>query len=70
MDAFCPFVAEKISLEEMARAYGIEVRTLHNALYDAYLTAQIFQRQIWKLEKYGATTLEKIVYLSKKGGDI
>lgn len=57
-------------MEDMANKYGIEVKTLHNALYDAYITAQIFQRQIWQLQSYGITTLGDLVRISKKGGDI
>lgn len=34
------------SLPEIAEAFDIKVETLHEALYDAFITAQIFQREI------------------------
>lgn len=59
----------RTTLEDIAREYGIEVRTLHNALYDAYLTAQIFQRILWQISKFGYSTVNDLIYLAKKGGD-
>ena len=70
MDAFCGPISDRISLEEMANKYDITTKTLHNALYDAYITAQIFQKQIWQLQKYGVENLKDLVYISKKGGDM
>lgn len=34
------------SLPEIAEAFDIKVESLHDALYDAFITAQIFQREI------------------------
>ncbi len=34
------------SLPQIAEAFDIKVETLHDALYDAFITAQIFQREI------------------------
>lgn len=44
---------EKLDLVSLARHYGFEIRDLHHALYDAFLTAQLWQRLMAELENFG-----------------
>jgi len=52
-------------LYSIANRYGIEVKQLHNAFYDAYITAQIFQRFIGFLFNSGIETLEELLMIGK-----
>lgn len=45
----------------VARALGVAVRDGHNALGDAYLTAQVFQRLLRRAERSGMTTIGDIL---------
>jgi DNA polymerase-3 subunit epsilon len=47
----------RISLTELAEAFGIPVETAHSALADAYTTAQLFQRFLPLLTAAGITQL-------------
>lgn len=48
---------ERLDLAAIAERYGLEAHDAHHALYDAYVTAQLWQRFIPKLEAAGAETL-------------
>lgn len=50
-------------LFEVARALGVEVRGGHNALGDAYITAQVFQRLLRRAERLGAASAGDILSL-------
>ncbi len=50
-----------LSLDSLIRDYNLSVRFRHDALADAFLTAQIFQIQLLKLMKYGLTSLERVL---------
>lgn len=52
-----PLLAKDFELYEIARAQGIPVQGAHNALMDAFMTAQVFQRLIPQLFKAGIKTL-------------
>ena len=58
-------------LYDIARHFGISVNGAHNAMIDAFITAQIFQRFIPVLIASGISTLEELLKLSAKyeGGD-
>lgn len=58
-------------LYDMARYFDIEVNGAHNAMIDAFITAQIFQRLIPVLCRAGIRNAEDLVRLTKnfKGGD-
>jgi DNA polymerase-3 subunit epsilon len=55
----------KKDLFSMAKRYGIRVQTAHNALIDAYITAQLFQRFISFLPDCGINTLEELLMVGK-----
>jgi DNA polymerase-3 subunit epsilon len=50
-----------LSLDSLIKDYNLSVRFRHDALADAFLTAQIFQIQLLKLLKYGLTSLERVL---------
>lgn len=52
-------------LYSMARRYGIPVEETHNALQDAYITAQLFQRFINFLPGCGVRTLGELLSVGK-----
>jgi len=58
-------------LYDIAKYYGIEVNGAHNAMIDAFLTAQIFQRFIPILLEAGIRSVGDVLRLSNKlkGGD-
>ncbi len=61
----------KPDLFEMAKAFDIPIGGAHNALMDAFLTAQVFQRLLPWLERSGVHTLADIVTIGDpyKGGE-
>jgi len=58
-------------LYDIAKHYGIEVNGAHNAMIDAFITAQIFQRFIPILLEAGISSVGDVLRLSTKlrGGD-
>lgn len=56
-------------LYDMARSLGIPVSGAHNAMMDAFITAQLFQRLIPMLSSVGIISLGNLLKLSLKGGD-
>jgi len=58
-------------LYDIAKYYGIEVNGAHNAMIDAFITAQIFQRFIPILLEAGISSVGDVLRLSTKlkGGD-
>ncbi len=56
---------ERIDLASLAKRYGLEVRETQHALYDAYLTAQLWQRQLAQLEATGVRTLRKLARIGR-----
>ena len=59
-------------LYDIAKAYGITVNGAHNAMVDAYVTAQIFQRFLPLLISKGIETVSDLMRIGhiEKGGDI
>ncbi|MBO8179158.1 MAG: hypothetical protein H0Z19_01545 [Archaeoglobus sp.] len=57
---------EKMSLDSLAKKYKIDVSYRHNALADAFITAQIFQFQLLKILKYGIKTINMLFDLLKR----
>jgi DNA polymerase-3 subunit epsilon len=51
------FTAQKFELVEIAKELGIQVQGAHNALMDAFMTAQVFQRLLPRLQAFGIKTL-------------
>ena len=58
-------------LYEMAECFGVPVHEAHNALMDAYITAQLFQRFIPLLNEGGINTIGALLRAGDpfKGGD-
>jgi len=50
-----------LNLDSLIKAYNLSGRFRHDALADAFFTAQIFQIQLLKLLKYGVTSLERVL---------
>ena len=69
--AVCYILGERpvieMTLDNLAEKYGIKTPYRHNALADAFITAQIFQIQLLKSIKYGIKNIEKLLELIKKG---
>lgn len=51
-------------LPEVARALGVPCGGGHNALDDAFVTAQVFQRLLRRLPRWGVTTLGKLLRIA------
>jgi len=52
---------ESPDLDSLAKKYGLKTSFRHNALADAFMTAQIFQIQLLRLLKLGINTVEKLL---------
>lgn len=67
----CYILGEKLphemTLDNLARKYGVKTSYRHNALADAFITAQIFQIQLLRTIKYGIKSTEKLYELIKRG---
>ncbi len=56
---------ENKDLFTLARRYGIEVSGAHNALSDAFITAQLYQRLLRYLQRHGVHTLRDLLRIGK-----
>jgi len=56
---------ERADLFSLAREHGIPMSREHNALYDAYITAQLFQRYLAILPGFGIRTLGDLLKIGK-----
>ena len=63
--------AEKLDLYALAQTFDIPFSSQHNALEDALITAQVFQRFLPWLDQAGVRTLEELIRLGDpyKGGE-
>lgn len=57
--------SENANLFELADKYGIEVNGAHNALSDAYITAQLFQKFVSILQARGVHTIKDLLRAGK-----
>lgn len=57
--------AEDLNLFKIAESYGIQTKGAHNALNDAFITAQVLQRFISVLPKYGISTVGELLRIGK-----
>ena len=48
-------------LPSLARALGVPCRSEHNALGDAFVTAQVFQRLLRRIDRWGITTTGELL---------
>jgi len=56
---------ENKDLFTIARRLGIQVTGAHNALSDAFITAQVFQRLLRYMQKYGVHTLGDLLRVGR-----
>ncbi len=65
-------LSNRYQLYDIARYFDIEVNGAHNAIIDAFITAQIFQRFIPVLSQAGMKSAADLIKLTKnfKGGDL
>lgn len=59
---------ESVDLASLAGRYGIEMSDAHHALYDALITAQLWQRLIFELKLMGLQTLRQVLRIGKAQG--
>lgn len=52
---------EKLDLETVAKAYGLNPDSAHHALADAFLTAQLWQKMLVTLHDKGISNLKKLL---------
>ncbi len=52
-------------LYSIARKYGINTKKSHNALYDAFLTAQLLQRFLYFLSLSGVKTIKELLMIAR-----
>jgi DNA polymerase-3 subunit epsilon len=57
--------AEQLDLAALAHLYHLEVREAHHALDDAYLTAQLWQRMLARLEALGVRRLRQLLKIAE-----
>jgi DNA polymerase-3 subunit epsilon len=60
-DAFFEGSPDNKSLFELSKKFGIPVGGVHNAIYDAFVTAQLFQRFLYILKQEGIKTLKDLL---------
>jgi len=62
---------KNLSLYEIAKDLGVEVKGAHNAISDAFITAQVLQRLIHTLSNFGVKSVGELLKVSNpsKGGD-
>jgi DNA polymerase-3 subunit epsilon len=58
---------ESYQLHEIAKALGIAPQGAHNAMMDAFMTAQVFQRLIPRLERHGVRTMGRLLEVGNPG---
>jgi len=57
---------DDLSLESLARDYGIKVAYRHNALADAFFAACVFQRQLLHLLRSGISTITELLKVYRR----
>ncbi|HEX6878737.1 MAG TPA: 3'-5' exonuclease [Terriglobales bacterium] len=58
-------VQGRFDLASLASRYGVEMRDAHHALYDAFLTAQLWQKLLRRLEAAGVNTLREALRIAR-----
>lgn len=65
-DAFFEGAPDVKSLFELAKKFGIPISGVHNAVYDAFVTAQLFQRFLYILKDQGIKKLKDLIKIGQK----
>lgn len=60
-----PGLTDKTDLFSVAGRYGITIDTAHNALNDAFITAQLFQKFLYFLHAEGMHTLNDLITIGR-----
>ena len=60
-----PGMTDKTDLFSVARRYGITIDTAHNAMNDAFITAQLFQKFLYFLHAEGMHTLNDLLTIGR-----
>jgi len=55
----------KTDLFSLANRYGVSVNTVHNALSDSFITAQLFQKFLYFLKTEGIITLNDLIDIGR-----
>jgi len=58
-------LAEELNLFSLAKKYRIPFNNAHNAVSDAFITAQLFQRFLSFLPRFGVKTLKDLIRIGK-----
>jgi len=63
---------DELGLYAIAKKLGVEIMVAHDALSDAFITAQVFQRYIPMLARAGVTDIEGLIKIADplKGGEV
>lgn len=56
-----PVQLEKLELTTLAKFYGLDVHNAHHALYDAFLTAQVWQKMMYTVQAKGIRKLSDLL---------
>lgn len=54
-----------VDLAALASRYGLEAREAHHALHDAFVTAQLWQRLLYALQRAGITTVRQALRIGR-----
>jgi DNA polymerase III subunit epsilon len=63
--AFHAGLSEATDLTSLANRYSIPVNNAHNALNDAFVTAQLFQRFLSLLQKFNINTITELIRIGQ-----
>jgi DNA polymerase-3 subunit epsilon len=55
---------ENVDLPTLAKHFNIEAKEAHHALDDAFVTAQLWQKLIYELERHGVRTLGELLKIA------
>lgn len=56
-----PMQLETLDLKSVAKSYGLESQNEHHALGDAFLTARLWQKMLFSLNRQGVNILKKLL---------
>jgi len=56
--------AGKLDLPSVAPLYGVDVQEAHHALYDAFITAQLWQKLIPRVESAGVSSVRDLLRIA------
>ena len=60
-----PLQLENLALSTLAKHYGIEADNAHHALSDAFVTARLWQKMFFRLQRQGVNSLKKLLKIGE-----